>query len=267
MTAIARDMSELTRLLKSLKKHGATETFRLAPGYVINKLLCGYNRTIRSRYLPPTDLDSYHEIQNRSQIPTDISDHLKRIFIESVQADPDTIVELGVRNGESTFSFERAAELTGADIVSVDIEDCINVTEYKKQYFVQSDDIEFAEEFEGWCKMRDIDTTIDVLFVDTSHLYEHTVEEIKRWFPHLADDVVILFHDTNMSRIYRREDGSVGRGWDNDRGVIRALERYFDCTFDETERFTTVKSGFVIEHYPLCSGLTILRRVEYLQSE
>lgn len=260
-------MTESSRLLESLKKHGATETLRQAPPYVINKFLCRYNQMVQSRYLPPTDLDSYHEIQNRSLKPTDISDHLKRIFIEAVQSNPDTIVELGVRNGESTFSFERAAELTGADLVSVDIENCNNASDYKKQYFVQSDDIEFAEEFEAWCNQRDIDATIDVLFVDTSHLYRHTCKEIKRWFPHLANDVVVLFHDTNMSRIYRREDGSVGRGWDNDRGVIRALERYFDCTFDETERFTTVKSGFVIEHNPLCSGLTILRRVEHLQSE
>ena len=63
-----------------------------------------------------------HEILSRARIRTDISDHLPDLFTESLAVQPRLIVELGVRDGESTFVFERVAKLCNARIVSVDIE-------------------------------------------------------------------------------------------------------------------------------------------------
>jgi cephalosporin hydroxylase len=222
----------------------------------------GYNRVRKSElYEPPTDSREFREIQRRSREPTDISDHLERLFVEALQTAPDTIVECGVRGGESTFVFERVGRLTGADVVSVDIDETSHESDYDNWEFVQSDDVEFAGEFEAWCDENDIDAGIDVLFVDTSHRHDHTAAEIEAWFPHLTDDAVALFHDTNMQQPYRREDGTIGLGWDENRGVTRAIEEYFDCAFDETEPFVTVRDGFVIEQYPLCSGLAVLRKI------
>ena len=50
----------------------------------------------------------------------------------------------------------------------------------------------------------------------------------------------MILHDTNMKRIYRRADRSLGLGWDNDRGVIRALEETLGVKFNEAEDFVTV---------------------------
>jgi cephalosporin hydroxylase len=221
-----------------------------------------YNRLRRSEpYEPPTDCREFRDVQRRSRAPTDISDHLERLFIEAMQVSPDTIVECGVRGGESTFVFERVARLTDADVVSVDIEETSYETDYDDWRFVQSDDIDFAREFEGWCDANGIDAAIDVLFVDTSHRYEHTLAEIDAWFPHLADEAVVLFHDTNMQRFYRREDRTIGLSPLNDRDVIRAIEDHFDCELDETQSFVTVMDGFVLKQYPLCSGLAVLRKL------
>lgn len=200
-------------------------------------------------------------MQRRSRRSTSISDHLPRLFTESLQCDPSTIVELGVRSGESTFVFERVARISDATLVSVDIEDCSDASDYDDWHFVQADDVEFAANFTEWCGSHNAAPTVDVLFIDTSHLYGHTVDEIEAWFPQLSDNAVIFFHDTNLSRINRREDGTLDKGWDNDRGVISALEDYFNQTFDETERFETIVGEFAFRHYPQCGGLGVLHRL------
>ncbi len=51
------------------------------------------------------------------------------------------------------------------------------------------------------------------------------------------------------------------RGWDNERGVIRALEKFFDKRFDETRDFVDFKNGWLIKHNHRCNGFTILERV------
>jgi predicted O-methyltransferase YrrM len=248
-------MSEANPLRPLLRQSGVLDLLRTT--------VDEYNRLRQSdTYTPPTDLREFREVQRRSREPTDISDHLERLFIEALQIDPDTVVELGVRGGESTFVFERVARLTGADLVSVDIDETTYTSDYDGWQFVQSNDIEFANDFEQWCENNDVAPAIDVLFIDTSHRYEHTCEEIDEWFSHLSDDGVVLFHDTNMQQPYRREDKTIGLGARDDRGVIRAIEEYLDCSFDETESFVTVKSGFVLRQYPLCSGLAVLRKLD-----
>lgn len=237
------------------------KTLRLAKKKTKNAPLYVYNSIHRGeKYLPPTDSDTFQEILTHSQIPTDMSDHLDVLFAESLLVQPTTIVELGVRGGESTFAFERVSRRTGADLVSVDIEDCSGATDYSNWHFVQADDVEFAGRFESWCEDRNIDPEVDVLFIDTSHLYSHTLEEIRNWFPHLSRPSIAFLHDTNLTPYGRHKNGTLCRGWDNDRGVIRALEDYLDCSFRESEQFTTIHSDFVIKHYPYSHGLTVLHR-------
>jgi len=193
---------------------------------------------------------------NRSEI----SDHLPAILTEAAGIKPSLIVELGAGNGESTLALGGAAKQFGSNLVSVDIRDCSGVSAYEGWSFVQKDDIKFASEFEEWCRKRGIKPKIDVLFIDTSHMFEHTVKEIECWFPFLSDKSKVIFHDTNLRTVYFRKDGSAGLGWDNERGVIRALETYFGRTFDEKRDFTDFQKGWAIRHFANCNGLTILER-------
>lgn len=211
----------------------------------------------------PYKLALWQEIKKRSEKRTEICDHLPVLFIESLKIKPKLIVELGVKRGESTFVLERVAKLSNSKIVSCDIADCSGASSFKDWLFFQGDDIEFAEEFESWCEARKIRPKIDVLFIDTSHIYEHTSEEIKHWFPFLSEKSKVFFHDTNLrNKVYFRKDGSMGLGWDNKRGVIRALERFFNKSFDETKSFIDSGKGFLIKHYPLCNGFTILEKIK-----
>jgi|SRR5581483_2450831 len=191
---------------------------------------------------------------------TDINDHLLTLFIESLSLQPSLIVELGVRGGESTSALERAARLCNSVLLSVDLDDCEHVSGYEKRYFIKSDDVALAERFPQWCKEHELRTAVDVLFIDTSHEFEHTTQEIQSWFPLLADHCKVFFHDTNMSRVFRRRDGSIGVGWNNQRGVIAAVENYLNCHLDEHHDFTTIVGDWLVRHSASCNGMTVLER-------
>lgn len=194
------------------------------------------------------------------QSPSDISDHLVTLFLESLSTSPKLIVELGVRGGESTFVLERVARLTGAQLVSVDIADCSNISSYERWTFVQMDDIAFAQQFKSWCQDRGIDPQIDILFIDTSHLLDHTIQEIEHWLPLTSPTARVMFHDSNLRHVYFRKDGSMGVTAHQHRGVIGALEHYFQKQFNEKIDFVDLQRGWLIKHYAASTGFTILER-------
>src|ERR1700722_1536588 len=66
-----------------------------------------------------SELPEITEIRKHALPRTDISDHLLPLFLEALAVQPQLIVELGVRSGESTFSLERVAKLCGSTLVSV----------------------------------------------------------------------------------------------------------------------------------------------------
>jgi cephalosporin hydroxylase len=212
----------------------------------------------------PSDIPELRAIREKAKKRSDINDHLVDIFVESINVNPELIVELGVRGGESLFVFERVANICGSKIVSVDVEDCSHIGSFSDWSFIQASDVDFAKDFDGWCTGKGIKPRIDVLFIDTSHLYAHTVSEIKVWFPFLSERSKVIFHDTNMGKRFFRRDGSMDFSWDNERGVIRAIEEYLDVSFNEKEDFTTVINGWSIKHRASCNGLTILERFNFL---
>jgi hypothetical protein len=195
---------------------------------------------------------------------SDISDHLGSIFFFALDANPKLMVELGTRGGESTRALLAAASLTGAVLLSVDIEDCgkLNLPFSRQWSFVVADDVEFGQHgFVEWCDARGIAPTIDVLFVDTSHEYEHTRNELAVWSRHLSPRGTMMFHDTNMGAgMYSRLDGSVGIGWSNQRSVMQAIEDLVGRKYPETSFFSDLSGGYLVKHHPNCNGLTVLKK-------
>ena len=227
------------------------------------RLLEPYNRiaeTIMSENLT-TDWKELREVEEKAKVRTDTASHLRTLFLETVESRPKLIVELGVKHGFSTFALSRAAIVTGARLVSLDIRDHSTSSDWEDWIFVQMDDIDFAKQFPTWCLERKIEPAIDVLFVDTSHTYEHTKKEIAAFFPLLSASAKVMFHDTNCSDWYRRRDFTIDRSYDAKREVIRAIEDYFGRSFDEKKRFVEFIDGWLVEHDPICNGLMILKRI------
>jgi cephalosporin hydroxylase len=223
------------------------------------------------RFAPEADgarsLPELQQIRERARLDTDISDHLPMLFGEALSVHPALIVELGVRGGDSTFVLERVAKLAHARLISVDIVDCSDVTAWLEWLFVQSDDIAFSRQFTDYCARHGIrNPRIDVLFIDSSHQYAHTVQELECWFPFLAPHAKVMFHDTNQRRLGRRKDGRLMRGMDN-RGVIAALENYFQCSFDAGHDFVEVCDDWLITHIAHSNGFTILTKLSLEKSQ
>ncbi len=223
---------------------------------------CLHSARRKSR-LQPTEWTEFDEVLKRSSQNTDISDHLPILFVESLAIGKGLIVELGARSGESTFVLERVAKLSKSTLVSVDIADCSHVSSSPDWVSIQQDDITSGNQFEQWCEERGLAPVIQVLFIDTSHDYWHTRQEIEVWFPCLADRAKVFFHDTNGNTLYYfRKDGSMGvPGLHSDRGVMTAIEQYFGTRFAEKRNFIDYRKGWLIKHHASSNGFTILERL------
>ena len=246
-----------------------------------------YSSTIRNYHYFPQDykyadpvvlpctlstsmLEAYKKLLIYSnQYDTDISSHLPTLFCYTVSQDPQVIVEAGVRGGESTRPFEMALKFLNATLIGIDIEQSFGsaYSSIKNGVFVAMNDLDFAKYYKN---SEFKDKKVDIVFIDTSHLYKHTLAEIKLFVPLLSDDGFISFHDSNVTPIngkgYIRLNGTMGGADGNTRGVTQAIKEYFSLEFDEHAYFNSIfNRGGVkwhIIHYPFCNGLTIIKKIK-----
>lgn len=191
---------------------------------------------------------------------TDISSHLETIYKETYAMNPKVIVELGIRGAESSRIFSCITQELNARLIGVDIEPPhqFDYNTIKNGTLILMDDVKFASIYKALAK-----EVVDVLFIDTSHLYEHTVQEIAAWFPLLGNKALVIFHDTNLDgNGYYRKDGKMEMNWNNNRGVTRAIEEYLNIPIDEKTTFEkTVQRDdikWTLKHYPNSNGLLLL---------
>jgi len=211
--------------------------------------------------IPASSIPELDEIRKHALTDTDISDHLETLFTRSMAVKPKLIVELGVRTGQSTFVFERVAKLCNSFLLSVDIAPQQRPTAWQRSEFIQRDDILVADQFRDWCGRNKLTPSIDVLFIDTSHEYNHTKNEIKKWLPFLSPKGIVFFHDANVKLIYRHRRGTIGKAYNDDRDVMRAIEEYVGAPLNEKRDFKKDVGAWRIEHRAICNGMTIMQRM------
>jgi cephalosporin hydroxylase len=137
------------------------------------------------------------EFVRRASTPSDIWEFVPLLCARARDAGAPVVVELGTRQGNSTAAFLAAAEDCGAGhVVSVDV-DPAQVPEWwhssKLWTFIRGDDRDEGvfDAVKSACGGR-----ADVLFIDTSHEYEHTVTELGMYVPLVKPGGVVLMHDT-----------------------------------------------------------------------
>lgn len=143
----------------------------------------------------------YHTCFNSKNVPlpfsqqvtsnSDIHEHLVTLFMLTVELKLRTIVELGTRTGESTIGLLFGAKQVGGKVFSFDIGECLEAKKKVESYelqaywdFTQSDDL-----MVGW------DKPIDHLFIDTSHTYDQTLNELRKFEPYVRNGGIITMHD------------------------------------------------------------------------
>jgi predicted O-methyltransferase YrrM len=176
----------------------------------------------------------------------DSDKHLMTLFGVVLGSGAKNIIELGVRNGDTTLPLTLAAKYNDGHVYSVDI----NYTEYKlpkelskNQTFIQSDAILFLE---NW----DVKKNIDLIYIDDWHSYEHVKKELEILDSLVSPNTIILLHDLmygNTCPFYHVDlTNSAGTQWNNG-GPYRAVAE-LNPQFWE---FSTL---------PWNNGLTILRK-------
>lgn len=127
--------------------------------------------------------------------------------------DGQVYLEVGVDRGKS-LSVARMVAGHGVEIWGVDLRDDPKV---KGTNFLQGDSGKMAS---VWTKK------IHVLFIDGDHSYEGCKADIDSWYPHMAKDGVMLFHDCDASSP----------------GVVKAVEEFVashdvkDVYYDPNQR-------------------------------
>ena len=143
------------------------------------------------------------EYRRRAAADHDIRQQMPVLYAWARHA--DRIIELGVRSGNSTSAFLAGIEHGGGELWSVDIE-TPDVPAWWRDlpawHLLVADDL--SPKAVAFCHRG-----ADVLFIDTSHYYEHTLAELRLYVPKVRPGGVVLLHDTD-----RTEWPDVGRALD-----------------------------------------------------
>jgi predicted O-methyltransferase YrrM len=135
-----------------------------------------------------------HTLQEmRSQKSVDISQHLITLAMLVQEFDLKVIVEAGTGDGHSTVALLEAAKAIGGHVLSIDIEPCpaahrliesvglLNWWTFKQRNALDLDEGEIPQQ-------------IDLLFIDTFHLYSQTLAELRKFVKHLRTGSWIVLH-------------------------------------------------------------------------
>jgi len=139
-----------------------------------------------------TSIAPRNQLESNALRCTDINEHLATLYMLTRELNLKSVLELGVRQGESTLTLLEAAKAIGGTVTSVDTEDCViakkRVTEAgldRHWEFLRGDDMSIP-----W------NEDIGHLFIDTSHTYEHTIAELRRFEPYVQSGGIVTLHDT-----------------------------------------------------------------------
>jgi predicted O-methyltransferase YrrM len=133
------------------------------------------------------------EYRRRAALDTDIKVQMPVLYAWAHQA--ANIIELGVRGGNSSVSFLAGLERGGLDgtLWSVDI-DHPQVPDWLGAdgtwQMLVADDV--SDRAVAFCP-----DGADILFIDTSHYYPHTLQELRLYVPKVRPGGIVLLHDSD----------------------------------------------------------------------
>jgi predicted O-methyltransferase YrrM len=127
------------------------------------------------------------------QTPSDINEHLPRLAWMAENLDVKHIIELGARTGVSTTAWLYGLQGKSGRLTTVDMSPAPDIGAHANWRHVQGDDTDPAV-------MGQVGGMCDILFIDTSHAYEHTLWELRNWGQKVRSGGLIVCHDTELQR-------------------------------------------------------------------
>lgn len=122
--------------------------------------------------------------------PSDIYLHLPRFVDLVLETNAQHVIELGSRTGVSTVAWLYALEQTGGRLTTVDLDPAPPIGTWPHWTHIQGDDMSPG--------IVETLPDADIVFIDTSHHYAHTLRELHtyRWL--LKPGGLIVCHDTEL---------------------------------------------------------------------
>jgi cephalosporin hydroxylase len=118
----------------------------------------------------------------------DLGPHADVLADTVVELGAQRVIELGVRDGYSTGALLYGLEQTGGALWSVDINPP-PLSSLPRWTFVYGDDTDKAI-------LAQLPTEVDLVFIDTSHAWAHTLRELELYVPRVRPGGRVLLHDT-----------------------------------------------------------------------
>lgn len=199
--------------------------------------LDGYN--LKQEYLQQLLFKVKHGNQDSDR-------HVMTCYSIALQIHARRILELGVRNGNTTLPFLCAAQELGGMVHSVDLDattfGCPSDLRVYWQFF-QSDAL-------AWLEQRSRqDAQYDLVYIDDWHAYDHVKRELELIEPMVTPSSVILLHDLMYSGThpdYHSDRNTLDAQWKGG-GPYRAVAELDPAVWE----WSTI---------PVNHGLTILRK-------
>ena len=179
--------------------------------------------------------------EDRAARPSDIREYLPFLYEQARSRSGCRVLELGARRGNSTLAFLAGTAESDGHVWSCDIDDVRRLPDgigpfgrSPRWTFVHGNDMDPAVQAQ-------LPDQVDVWFLDTSHEYRHTLDELRAYMPRVAPGGIALFHDTHLM-------GWPGYDWGLDVSPVwAALDEY--CA----------ETGHRWENMPGKYGLGIIR--------
>ena len=130
---------------------------------------------------------------------SDINEHLPIFVGMCEQLDAKKVIELGVRHGVSTVGWLYGLERSDGHLWSVD-QTAGPGLQGPRWTFIQGDDC--SPEV-----LAQLPELVDVVFIDTSHRYTHTMQELALYAPRVRSGGRIVLHDTEVEHPDEAPDG------------------------------------------------------------
>lgn len=146
---------------------------------------------------------------------SDIQEHLPT-FVQTVEElNAQKVVELGVRYGLSTIAWLHALKYTGGRLWAVDcsfpVEDpglpeSVKLLDPQGELGVQKHWAFILGDCHETIVKDCLPDEVDILLIDTNHVYEETLQELQMYLPKVRVGGRILLHDTAIEDTGNRGD-------------------------------------------------------------
>lgn len=151
-----------------------------------------------------------HRYEVLCATPSDINEHLPTFVAAIEELHAKTVVELGVRYGVSTIAWMYGLKGTGGHLWSVDCSfpvpanplsdvgcDNVNLLDPQGELGV-NEQWSFLLGYDTWPETLNMlpKKNVDIVFIDTNHVYEETLVELDLYYPRVRKGGRIFLHDT-----------------------------------------------------------------------